>query len=157
MTDAIACTMLSYKTVPTRKVFQIVVEMPIEHAGKAIALFGAPDPDGATWLAMARLNPGSSNGRTPDFESGNGGSSPSSGTKREYTQSQRAALMLKDKEFQDWLVNIYWTGKEEIGDYDGLLKRALGITSKTELDTPGKAAEAWDQMLTSFKYRHSAR
>ena len=149
MTDAIACTMLSYKTVPTRKVFQIVVEMPIEYAGKAIALFGAPDPDGATWLAMARLTHNAVTGRddvaaieTP---------------KREYTPSQRAALMLKDKEFKDWLVNIYWTGKEEIGDYDGLLKRALGITSKTELDTPGKAAEAWDQMLTSFKYRYSAR
>lgn len=157
MTDAIACTMLSYKTVPTRKVFQIVVEMPIEHAGKAIALFGAPDPDGATWLAMARLNPGSSNGRTPDFESGNGGSIPSPGTKREYTPSQRAALMLKDKEFKDWLVNIYWTGKEDIGDYESLFKWALGIKSKTELDTPGKAQEAWEQMLTSFKYRAMAR
>lgn len=73
-------------------------------------------------------------------------------------RSNAAAVMCKQNtDFQNWLVDTYWTGKEEIGDYDGLLKRALGITSKTEIDTDPDKAEAWERMLTTFKHRHTVR
>ncbi len=73
-------------------------------------------------------------------------------------RSSLAAMLCKNSEgFQAWLVDTYWTGKEEIGDYDGLLKRALGITSKTEIDNNPDKAEAWERMLTTFKHRHTVR
>lgn len=157
MTEAIAATLHSYKSLATRKQLQITLEVPAEYAAKALKMLGVGDPSGSQWFALTRLKeiPGSSNGRTPDFDSGNGGSSPSPGTK---TRSNRAAVMVKEnQDFKNWLVDTYWTGKEEIGDYDGLLKRALGIVSKKELDVDGPAADRWEQMLTSFTYRNQVR
>lgn len=73
-------------------------------------------------------------------------------------RSNLAAIMVKEnQEFMAWLVDRYWTGKEKIGDYDGLLKRALKITSKKELDTDPVAAERFDQLTASFAYRNTVR
>lgn len=72
---------------------------------------------------------------------------------RELKKAAQAALKLQDETFKAWLVDTYWTGKEEIGDYDGLLKRALDITSKKELDGNPYKGKLWDELLTSFDYR----
>jgi hypothetical protein len=73
-------------------------------------------------------------------------------------RSNLAAIMCKEnKDFQNWLVDKYWTGKEAVGDYDGLLKRVLKIASKTELDTSAPAAMAWEALLCDFDMRSFAR
>src|SRR5690606_13932304 len=43
------------KTVKTRGVCQIVLEMPIEGMADAFALLGAPIPGNEVWVAVARL------------------------------------------------------------------------------------------------------
>lgn len=46
-----------YKRVPSRKAFQMIVEVPIEQAQEVHKAFGEPNPDGAIWVAVALLNP----------------------------------------------------------------------------------------------------
>lgn len=54
---AIRGTYSDLKFIRSRKVAQVVVEIPIEEAGQFTALFGTPNPATETWVAMARLNP----------------------------------------------------------------------------------------------------
>lgn len=41
--------------VKSRKVAQVIVELPIEDAGRFVEAFGAPNPATETWVAIARL------------------------------------------------------------------------------------------------------
>lgn len=113
--------------------------------------------------------PGSSNGRTPDFDSGNGGSSPSPGSKPKL-RSNLAALRCEDVDFQAWLKLRYYRSWKDIPLCDdkphatatAVLKAALGIQSRTELDDPpgapiGPKAEAFDRLMTDYAYRNTVR
>lgn len=83
---------------------------------------------------------------------------PAKVEKAETKRSNLAAIMLKENtDFQNWLVDTYWNGKEEVGDYDGLLKRVLQIASKKELDTSASKAIAWDALLCDFDVRNTVR
>lgn len=58
MKNALQATYADIKTVKTRGVCQIVLEMPIEGMSDAIALLGAPVPGNEVWVAIARLRSG---------------------------------------------------------------------------------------------------
>lgn len=51
-----AGTYADLKFVRSRKVAQVVIEMPIEEATRFLAAFGAPDPSAETWVAIAGLD-----------------------------------------------------------------------------------------------------
>ena len=141
MPDAIKATLHSYKSLATRKQLQITLEVPAEYAETALKMLGVADPSGTQWFALTRINAAAE--QKPD--------APKS-------RSNLAAILVKEnQEFKNWLVDRYWTGKEEVGDYDGLLKRVLGIVSKTELDTDAAAAERFERLVTDFKYRNASR
>lgn len=53
---AIRATYSDLKFLKTRKVAQVVLELPIEQAGEFVSLFGAPDPSRETWVAVALLS-----------------------------------------------------------------------------------------------------
>lgn len=55
MADVIQATYADLKTVKTRGVCQIVLEMPIEGMAEAFSLLGAPVPGNEVWVAVARL------------------------------------------------------------------------------------------------------
>jgi hypothetical protein len=135
------------------KVARISIDIPIEHSNEFLRMFGAPDRANPVHVAVARLQEGASAPTVPEKAV-----EPAPVEKAETKRSNLAAILCKNSEgFQAWLVDTYWTGKEDIGDYDGLLKRALGITSKTEIDTNPDKAEAWERMLTTFKHRNTVR
>lgn len=52
---AISGTYSDLKFIRSRKVAQVVIEIPIEEAGVFTSLFGTPNPATETWVAMARL------------------------------------------------------------------------------------------------------
>lgn len=141
-----------YRPVKTRRVLQLVFEVPAEQQAEIFEVLGYPIMGSSTWCGIARLVAGAG---APVPVS----SEPVAAIeKTKPLRSNAAAVMCKQNtDFQNWLVDTYWTGKEEIGDYDGLLKRALGITSKTEIDADPEKAEAWERMLTTFKHRHTVR
>lgn len=55
MPDVLKATYSDLKTVKTRGVCQIILEMPIEGMADAFALLGAPVPGNEVWVAVARL------------------------------------------------------------------------------------------------------
>lgn len=58
MADVLKATYADLKTVKTRGVCQIILEMPIEGMADAFALLGAPVPGNEVWVAVARLMTG---------------------------------------------------------------------------------------------------
>lgn len=132
------------------KVCRLTFEVPYELGEKVHAILGQPPAGGdQVQVAIARL-------AQVGAPSGAEEAPQNKRSWADMSRSQRAAVKLTDKDFKAWLVDHYWTGKEEVGDYDGLLKRVLGITSKRELDVDGPKAVAFDQMLASFDYRGRA-
>jgi hypothetical protein len=55
-TAIIEGTYSDLRFVKGRKVAQMVVEVPLELAGKLVEAFGTPNPANPSWVAVARLN-----------------------------------------------------------------------------------------------------
>lgn len=153
----------SYKPVPSRKVLQLVFEVPLETQAATFATLGYPTPGESTWVAVARLQENGPDtvvtpGATP-LVAVEGQDRP----QRHYTRSQIAALKIKDPDFQSWL-QFNTTSEAERSQYitdegfaDALLKDHLGITSKRELDTLPHKGDAWDRMLATYDNRAFVR
>lgn len=82
-----------------------------------------------------------------------------------YTRSQMAAIKCNDYAFQRWLNDKFpdlWNeviaeGEDDASQADFILKEALRISSKKELDSnPEKAAE-WDRLIATFDVRDLVR
>lgn len=134
------------RRVKSRSVLQVVLEVPIEMEPTVMATLGWPSPGNSLPCAVARLavQPKPREEKPPL-------------TWDTMSPSQRAAVKLQSKDFCAWLVDTYWTGNEDIGDYDGLLKRVLGIKSKSGLDTDSRASEEWDRLLATYDNRAFVR
>lgn len=185
---AVKASYSDFKILKTRSVFQIVLEAPIEDAESFVTAFGLPLPGRERPVALALLNstmppvaedsgtaaadtsvragaggahPGSSNGRTSDFELDNGGSTPSPGTKtpprREAPQRcptaapdrlvQYIAIACGDPAFQGWCASYFNAG---IVDREGAaecVRQFCGIKSRAEISTnPAARQKARDLM-----------
>ncbi len=46
----------NYRTVPTRKSLQIILEVPLERQAEVFEALGYPMPDTDIWVVVARLN-----------------------------------------------------------------------------------------------------
>lgn len=90
------------------------------------------------------------------------GSSPAA---RTYTRSQRAAIMCQSPDFQAWIKLRYYRAWKDIPLNDDkphatattVLKSALGIQSRTELDTNPEAAARFDALRTDYELRDMVR
>lgn len=58
MSDLLRATYSDLKTVKTRSVCQLILELPIEALTDVVALLGAPVPGNEVWVAVARLRAG---------------------------------------------------------------------------------------------------
>lgn len=99
MTDAIAGTYSDLKFIRTRKVCQVVVEIPIEQADNFVRAFGTPNPHQEVWVALARLQAEPSIlGDAPTTVN-----LPSAHPKSDGERAViRAVMLCKDPEFQSW-------------------------------------------------------
>lgn len=171
----VQATYANWKPVPSRKVLQLVFEVPIERQGDVLGILGAPGIDTADWYAIAKMavTKVGANGADnhPAVKSNQANASipevapEGLREKKRFSELKRAAqaaLKCQDGEFQIWLCQVYrpqfgrcWPDK--IDDHaqrtELVLKEALGITSKTELDSDPAAGERWDRLLTSFTYK----
>ncbi len=145
MTDraAIAGVFADMKSVKTRSVVQMIVEIPIEQAEAVVQMFGYPKPGAEVPVAVARLKAKPSaeivSDDTPTLQ------------KRQPRRwedmppSQAAALACQSLPFRQWL------GATCAATADEQLKLMLGISSKSELDTDPVAAEMWKAQLSSYR------
>jgi len=121
MNNAFAGTYSDLRFVKSRKVAQVVIELPIEQANRFLQAFGAPDPSSESWVAIARLN------HAPETEEAVEPEKP----RRQWDSlrpSARAAILCGETAF---LAFLKVKSKEEA---DAKIKQHCGVSSKRELD-----------------------
>ena len=133
---AFKATYSDLRFVKSRKVAQIVLELPIEQADGFIQAFGTPNPASETWCAIARLyiaNEQKQPQKTHKTKSWD-----------ELRLSQQAAIRCADETYRHWLcVDDEESAKEQV-------RKACEIDSRAELDTDEQAADKWRQMETEY-------
>lgn len=154
MTDAIAGTFSDIRFVKSRKVAQITVEIPIERAGDALALLGAPNPAEEVWVALARLKSNPGKGEKAEK------------ARRKFSEmplSQQAAIRCGELEFQLWLSETLPGCRDGRLTYsyerDGVrpnpaeqVRQWCNVRSRRDLDTNEVAGADWRDLEP--KYQH---
>ena len=159
MTDAaiIQADFADFRQVKSRKVAQIICEIPLEQLPMAMEALGWPRPDKQSPVAITRLNLGSLSPEPPESNKGDADhANAQEGIGKGFRQrpaSQQAAIKLQDASFVDWLVRTHWKGATDTYDEDALLKSVLGVSRKRELDSDPEAGKRWAKMLASYDYR----
>ena len=152
------------KTVKTRSVCQIVVEIPIERGKEIVDAFGFPQPGSEIHVAIARLNgeAGSNNisAKAPSTEA------PVSPTKRSFDElpySQQAALKCQDAAFQKFIaerdpafnvasVDIFTNDPEERAKQitAKIVRRYCNVESRSEILPDTDAGERWNSLMDEY-------
>lgn len=119
--SAFAGTYADLKFVKSRRVAQVVIEMPIEDANRFLQAFGAPNPAEEIWLAIAGLNHAPETHDSEQFEK------PPRHWE-ELRPSARCAMFCKSPAF--WV----WLGVTSENEAIEKVKKHCGIRSRRELD-----------------------
>lgn len=156
---AIAATFADFRLIKTRKVAQLVMEVPIEKADEALSVLGGlPRSDNERWCGIARLDLAGAQASMgaavgPDTGAGrdasHGEQYQSRDTARlrfsEMPRSQQAGIRIGDKNFQAWCE------VDNADDADAHVKGFCAINSKRELDTNVPAGKRWDDMDARYR------
>ena len=139
---AIQGTFADLKSVKTRSVVQMVIEIPIEQAERVVSMFGFPQPGAEIAVAVARLDPEKAKGSVGARET------PAKPKKRfhELPLSQQAALRCQDGGFREFLTAEHAMIRNS--DAADFVRRWCEVKSRAELDSNAKAASLW----TSLNY-----
>lgn len=127
MTTAAAfkATYSDWKLVKSRKVVQIVLEVPMESADAAYQLLGGmPNPAAETWVAVARINPEEA-------------PKPAQKEKRRWetlSVGEQAGIRCGESDFQRWL------GVNNADEAATELRRLFNVSSRRDIRAP-----AWEQ------------
>lgn len=148
MTEAvIKATYVTYKPVPTRKVLQLVFEVPLESAPAAHQTLGQPMPDTETWVAIARLQ----RMTEAELEEGLKPLLPDK-PKRNWSQlsrAEQAGIACQDPDFARFLENNYSADhKHNSAD---TVRRICGVHSRSELDTKPMIGDRWDRLYSDYQ------
>ncbi len=134
-------TFSDYKLIKTRKVVQIIVEVPVEQQAQVFAALGFPMPDSETWVAVARLDPEAA---TPAPEAPEKDKVPF----RDRKLSWQAGVRCGDMRFLEFLEGRF-------GDFTGdpaeFVRTHCAVTSRKELDTVFGAGQAWEALNAKFE------
>jgi hypothetical protein len=160
--DVLQATYSDLKIVKTRKVFQVVVEIPLEQFNHAMeVLGGAPLPDREVWLAIARLNPESLPQPSPSSVHPPGPPSPAHQYPRrawsELSPAERAGICCREVEFQYWLKLINRIPLATEAEATAYVQRIAG-GSRSNLGKPGfeKETSQWETIDLAYA-RHLSR
>lgn len=123
---AIKAAYADFKHIKTRKVLQIVLEVPAEQAEAALAMLGFPVAGSERWVAIALLN------------------DPARPAAPKRGLSQDAYLLCNNPQFKDYAAGRGFADARE------LVLRHCGITSRAELDTNHQAADKYRQLVELF-------
>jgi hypothetical protein len=169
MTDlaAIAGTYADLRQVKSRGVWQLVVEIPAEHAERLVEMFGLPRQDEPQWLGVIRLNsspraliPGSG----LDLPSSDGVSvvpdgsrvapkpmradEPALGETKTYTLANRIGMTCNNPAFREWLYRAEGIGGD--GDVAYYVRLYCNVKSRAEILPGTDAAARWSVLETQY-------
>ena len=129
-------TFADLKSVKTRSVVQMVVEIPIEQAEQVIKAFGFPQPGAEIAVAVARL----------DSEATKHAPAPSENPKKpfkNYSLSQQAGMRCNDPKFWKFIWGMFDWACESESAATNFVRTHCVVESRKELDTRGSAGSEW--------------
>lgn len=137
---AFKATYSDLKFIKSRKVAQVMLELPIEQADAFVKAFGTPNPASETWVAIARLDLS----KTQEPEK----------AKRKFDElplSQQAALLCNREAFWRFLdshyQNIHVADEQSAA---AVLRDMCGVLSRSEIDSSHGAAERFKSLSSEF-------
>lgn len=126
------------KLVKTRKVLQMVIELPVEAQDDFITKFGLPKPDAEMWVAVARLH-----------------DAPVPAKTYEATKAvQDAGMACKDPNFGTWLHDSYNISSIDPLDAESIaegLRAVLGVKSRSDFYEDEAALTAWKRLKSEYE------
>lgn len=145
MTDVLRCTYSDLKTVKSRSVCQLILELPIEALTDVVGLLGAPVPGNEVWVAVARLRQG---GAEPDPEPGAVAieHQPEPPLRRPAKLAQIAGIMCNEGAF------LRFSGSKDPGEAADWLRGHCNVASRADLDTNEDAAITFRRIKSEYDF-----
>lgn len=141
---AISATFCEIKQIKSRKVVQLVFEIPIEAGNEALRVLGGlPNPESEQWVGIAPLT------EQPT-------EAPSEKAHRAWADlppAEQAGILCNDPDFWEWLqVSENSNGHVVTADWHAAncLRRRLLIDSRAHLNTDEAAADRFRNMAHEF-------
>lgn len=166
MTKAVLGTFSDAKAIKGRSVFQIIIELPIEQADKALKLLGGwPQPAESRWVGVALSAPEREKIAEPSPQAAGGHARAQALTPEERSTiaqnaaearwkprrpfselklSEQAGIRCADEKFQQYL------GLDKVGTANWV-RAHCGVTSRSELDTNHAAARMWIAINSGYQ------
>lgn len=124
------------KFIKSRKVAQVVIEIPLEAAAAFVADFGAPDPSTGVPVAIARLVKQAAQPERRKF--------------RDLPPSQQAAMRCNEPAFWKYLASL-GTRAETADDAATYVRQWCLVRSRSDLNNNAKAMEAWSRLNEAYE------
>jgi hypothetical protein len=164
---AIAGTYSDFKIIRSRKVAQLVVEVPIEQAQALITALGLPNPAEETWVAVARLQKAQEGKEWADYrkEALKQITPPTASpvdlkAHRRFEDlplPQQAALACQDMEFREWLRESYDGDVLDITSAAEAVRCWCHVDSRSQIQPGTDAGDAWGRLYNRFLLWKSAK
>lgn len=155
---AFRATFSDWKLVRSRKVVQLVFEVPMEQADYAYQVLGGmPNPAAEAWCAIARLNPNGKEERAdntvlPPATPRSHDDKPAGGAKRpwhELSPAQQAGILCKDPLFAKFMEVEY--GTLPAGGVAEKIRIECHVGSRGEILPGTRSAEIWRDIVSDFR------
>lgn len=137
MSDVLKATYADLKTVKTRGVCQIILEMPIEGMADAFALLGAPVPGNEVWVAVARL--------MTDAELERGIDTLIAPPRKAASQAQIAGILCNEGAFQKFI------GAADADAAAEYVRVHCRVSSRANIDGNADATEAFKALKGEYE------
>ena len=134
-------TFSDLKSVKTRSVVQLIVEIPIEQASQVVAAFGFPQPGSEIDVVVARLWPEKIKA-SPDKP------------KRPFHElplSQQAGIRCQDQSFQLFLEGEGYTSTAHPNNAADYVRGECGIDSRAQLDDEERPRGIWLRLNAEYE------
>ncbi len=132
-------TYSDFKTVKSRKVLQIIVEVPIENMQQALNVLGAPNPHAETHVAIAPLKPEATEGKPTVVES-----------KQPAPLAQKIAILCQEQMFIKFLnERVDWVSNKETAAE--CIRRCCKVKSRSEIEANQEATAKWESIYSQFQ------
>lgn len=147
---AISGTFADLKSVKTRSVVQMIVEIPIERAAEVIAAFGYPQPGAEIAVAVARIK------AVKQIEAQPVGKR----TFADMAPAQQAGVLCNDARFRKFLheerTNAWMLALSNHPDNPTeaaatTVRAACGVHSRADLNTDPRAEIAWQTLQEEYR------
>jgi hypothetical protein len=164
----IAATLSNFRPVSTRKVVQLILEIPIERATEALmALGGVPDPSNPQWVGIVALNEEpveedaiklfpriDRSGPLEPLPSQVNATGTLQKKRRKFDElpfPQQAAIRIRSEAFRRFLAERCGAIDIDEPSANHLVRNLCGVTSKADIKLGSSAAIAWLNLDAQFR------